>query len=88
MLGREVLSVTFHPALSKKIYDILREVQVIFQGDEEHKTLFSSIPLVSFRRAKTLQDILVRSKLPNEDRGKEFVRLVRVLIVRFVTHLK
>jgi len=54
--GREVFSVTFHPACSKKIYDILREVHVIFQGDEEHKNLFPSVPLVSFRRAKTLQD--------------------------------
>ena len=33
------------------------------QSDEEHKKVFSEVPLVSFRRAKTLQDILVRSKL-------------------------
>ena len=54
---------TFHPALSRKIYDILNRAQVILQSDEEHKKVFSEVPLVSFRRAKTLQDILVRSKL-------------------------
>ena len=63
--GREVFSTTFHPAINKRVYRILREVQVILECDEEHKRVFSSIPLVSFRRAKTLQDILVRSKLPN-----------------------
>ena len=63
--GREVFSTTFHPAINKRVYRILREAQVILDCDEEHKRVFSSIPLVSFRRAKTLQDILVRSKLPN-----------------------
>ena len=51
--------------LSNKIYQILKEAQVILQADEEHKKLFPSIPLVSFRRAKTLQDTLVRAKLPS-----------------------
>ena len=63
--GREVFSTTFHPALSNKIYEILKEAQIILQADEEHKKLFPSIPLVSFRRAKTLQDTLVRAKLPS-----------------------
>ena len=60
-----MFSITYHPALSNKIYEILKEAQVILQADEEHKKLFPSIPLVSFRRAKTLQDTLVRAKLPS-----------------------
>ena len=31
--------------------------------------MFQSIPLVSFRKAKTLQDILVRAKLPQHSGG-------------------
>ena len=36
---------------------------VILECDAEHKKVFPSIPMISFRRAKTLQDVLVRSKL-------------------------
>ena len=61
--NRDYLVLTFHPALSSKIYDILISLQVVLQADEEHKKLFPPLPLVSFRRAKTLRDILVRSKL-------------------------
>ena len=73
--NRDYLVLTFHPALSSKIYDILKSLQVVLQADEEHKKLFPLLPLVSFRRAKTLRDILVRSKLsqlftePNECTG-------------------
>ena len=66
--GRVVFCTTFHPALRKQIYTIFREAQVVLEVDEEHKKLFSSVPLVSFRRAKTLQDMLVRSKLPSNNR--------------------
>lgn len=59
-----------HPAISKTIYTILREAHVIIQCDEEHKKVFSSLPKVSFRRAKTLKDFLVRSKLSNFQENK------------------
>ena len=62
--NRDFLVLTFHPALSARIYDIIRSLQVVLQADEEHKRVFQSIPLISFRRSKTLQDILVRAKLP------------------------
>jgi len=65
--GREIFSAVFHPALRKKVYSIFREAHVILECDEEHKKLFPSILIVSFRHAKTLQDILVRSKLTSGD---------------------
>ena len=62
---RDFLVLTFHPALSKQVYDILRSLQIVLEADDAHKHLFQSVPLVSFRRAKTLQDLLVRAKLPS-----------------------
>ena len=64
--GREIFSTVFHPALSQNIHAIFREAHQILGSDEEHKKVFSSVPMISFRRAKTLQDILVKSKLPSE----------------------
>ena len=32
--------------------------------DSEHRSVFQSVPVVSFKRAKSLKDILVRAKLP------------------------
>ena len=61
------LVVTYHPALSKKLYDILRDNHNILHTDEEHRRVFSEVPMVSFRRAKTIKDVLVRSKLKTVD---------------------
>lgn len=41
---------------------------IILECDEEHKIVFPSIPMVSFRWAKTLQNTLVRSKLPGNNK--------------------
>ena len=61
------LVVTYHPALSKKLHDGLRNNHNILNVDEEHRRVFSQIPMVSFRRAKTIKDVLVRSKLKTEE---------------------
>ena len=58
------LVVTFHPALTKRIYEILKSNHnILTASDEQHKKIFSDVPSVSFRRCKTIKDILVRSKL-------------------------
>ena len=49
------LVVTYHPALSKRIYNILRENHNILASNEQHKRIFSEVPLVSFRRSKTIK---------------------------------
>ena len=60
------LVVTYHPALSKKIFDIVKRNHNILQVNEEHRKVFKCLPKVSFRRAKSLRDFLVRSKLKTE----------------------
>ena len=58
---------TYHPALSRKIYDILNLNHNILNVNKEHEQVFIETPMVSFRRGKTLKDVLVRSKLRDED---------------------
>ena len=50
-----------------KVYDILRKNQNLLLVDSEHETVFKDKILVSFRRAKSLKDKLVRAKLPSID---------------------
>ena len=64
--NRVFLVLTYHPAFGKKIYDVLKQNHNILNINEEHKRIFNEIPLVSFRRGKTLKDVLVRSKLKEE----------------------
>ena len=62
--SRPFLVLSFHPAISKKIYDIVRETHPILIAEAEHERVFSDLPLVSFRRAKNLKDSLVRAAVP------------------------
>ena len=66
---RVYLVLTYHPAISRNIYNILRKNHNILNLDSDHRRIFNSLPLVSFRRCKTLQDILVRAKLDNNISG-------------------
>ena len=38
----------------------------MLQCNAKHKKIFSEIPMVSFRRAKSLCDMLVRARIPKE----------------------
>ena len=62
--SRVVLVLTYHPALSKKVHDIVRRLHPILLLDEDHRRVFSELPLVAFRRAKCLSDSLVRAAVP------------------------
>ena len=55
--------VTYHPALNRKLIQILNNNQYLLQRNEEHRKVFAEVPRVSFRKPKCLQDILVRAKL-------------------------
>ena len=71
--NRDVLVLSYHPCLSKRVHSIIRNAHPILQHDDEHRQVFPEVPMVSYRRAKSLADILVRAKVPKEqdpsDRG-------------------
>ena len=72
---RDVLVLTFHPALSKKVYDIIYKNHHILSLGEERSKVFSRTPMIAFRQPKSLRDLLVRAIVkthttePNECRG-------------------
>ena len=69
---RDVLVLSYHPSLSKKVHSIVKNAHPLLQYDEEHRKVFSEIPMVSYRRAKSLSDILVRAKVPKEQVPSEW----------------
>ena len=60
------INITYHPAFSK-LKNILKTIHLLLTPDREHVDVFSQIPVVGFRRAKSLKDILVPAKLPQKD---------------------
>ena len=65
--GRKlVFNITYHPAFAK-IKNVLSDIHVLLAGaNEEHRKVFSDVPIVGFKRGKSLKDLLVRSKLPTQ----------------------
>ena len=60
---RITLNISYHPAY-QGLNRILRKIQVILAFDKEHAKVFKDIPIVGFRRGKSLKDMLVRAKVP------------------------
>ena len=58
------LVLKYHPALDK-IYEILKDNSKLLLVDDEHKEVFQNNIFLSFRKAKSLKDELVRAKLPS-----------------------
>jgi len=63
---RDILVLSYHPCLSKKVHSIVKNAYPILQSDAEHRRVFSDLPMVTYRRAKSLGDILVRARVPKE----------------------
>ena len=45
-----------------KLKNILSEIHLVLTPDREYGKVFERIPIVGFRRAESLKDILVREK--------------------------
>ena len=53
---------TYHPAV-KNVKQILMEQWRLIQDQPLLKTIFKNPPIISFKKGKSLKDILVRAKL-------------------------
>ena len=62
------VNITYHPAFSK-LKDILKRIHLLLTSDREHEKVFPEVPIVGFRRAKSLKEHLVRAKLPSLTQG-------------------
>ena len=63
---RDILVLSYHPCLSKKVHDIVKNAYPILQSDAEHRRVFADLPMVTYRRAKSLGDILIRARVPRD----------------------
>ena len=58
-----ILNLTYHPALSS-FKRTLEKLHILLTPDKEHQKVFPDIPVIGFKRSKSLKDHLVRAKLP------------------------
>ena len=63
-----VFNITYHPAHSR-MKKVLQEFHLLLTPNEEHRNDFSEVPIVGYKRSKSLKDILVRAKLPIKIKG-------------------
>ena len=58
-----VLNITYHPSLAQ-FKNIMTGMHLLLTPDNEHNKVFRDVPIVGFRRAKSLKEILVKVKIP------------------------
>ena len=64
-----VLNVTYHPSFSR-LKHILNNIHLLLTPDKEHEKVFPTIPIVGFKKGKSLKDFLVRAKVPPIEKPK------------------
>ena len=84
--SRFVFNITYHPVLSK-LKNVLSEIHLLLTPDREHGKVFGNIPIVGFRRAKSLKDTLVRAKVAPIEKKKALADHVEVLRAKYANML-
>ena len=57
-----VFNITYYPMFFK-LQNILSKIHLLLTPDREHSKDFENIPIIGFKKGKSLKDILVRSKV-------------------------
>ena len=83
---RFVFNITNHPVLAK-LKSLLSEINLLLTRDREHGKVFERIPVVGFRRAKSVKDILVRAKVAPLEKKKALADHVEVLGAKYASML-
>ena len=60
--GKLTLNLTYHPAFSN-IKTILNFIHLLLTPDREHRKVFEQVPIVGFKKGKSLKDLLVRARI-------------------------
>ena len=76
--SRFVFNTTYHPVLSK-LKNLLSEIHLLLRNDREHGKVYKKIPIVGFRTAKSLKDILVRAIVAPLEKKTGSCRSMKVL---------
>ena len=62
--GRIIFNINYHPALAS-LGKVLQKIQGLLACNKEHQKVFSQVPVLGFRKGKSLKDLLVRAKVPS-----------------------
>ena len=63
------LNITYHPSFSR-LKHTLNDIHILLTPDKEHKKVFENVPIVGFRKGKSIKDFLVRAKVPPPEKPK------------------
>ena len=66
-----VFNITYHPNFSK-LKGTMSFLHLLLTPDQEHQKVFHKVPIIGFRRVKSLKDILVRAKVPPLQKNEGF----------------
>ena len=58
-----MFNITYYPIFSK-LKNILFKIYLLLTPDREHRKVFENVPIIGFKKGKSLKDILVRAKIP------------------------
>lgn len=58
---KDVLVLTYHPALPKKVHETINKNYHTLSSGEERAKVFANSPIVAYRQPKSLKDLLVRA---------------------------
>ena len=58
-----VLNIMYHLFLAQ-LKVVMTRIHILLTPDKEHSKVLRDVPIIGFRRAKSLKDILVRTKIP------------------------
>ena len=64
-------NITYHPSFSN-LGDTMSFLQLLLTPGQEHQKLFHKVPIIGFRRVKSLKDILVRTKVAPVQKNEGF----------------
>ena len=57
-----VFNITYYPIFSK-LKNIIFKIHLPLTPDREHRKVFENVPVIGFKKGKSLKDILVRAKV-------------------------
>ena len=84
------LNITYNPSF-RDTRSILENIHLLLTYDANYREVFPDIPVVGFRKVKSLKDFLVRAKLPQENviwGCKKCDKKGKDLVVKYVTYLR
>ena len=58
-----VFNITYYPIFSK-LKNILFKIHLLLTPNREHRKVFENVPIINFKKGKSLKEILVRAKVP------------------------